>query len=59
MMRIFGGVQQLREVSLVLLAFPSGTIFKWEWEKGFRRHEGGLPWLRIWHDGTVWIHGGR
>lgn len=35
-MRIFGGVQQLREVSLVLLAFPSGTIFKWEWEKGFR-----------------------
>lgn len=25
-MRIFGGVQQLREVSLLPLAFPSGTL---------------------------------
>lgn len=25
-MRIFGGVQQLQEVSLLLLAFPSGTL---------------------------------
>lgn len=36
-MRIFGGVQQLREVSLVPLAFPLGTLFQLEVGEGLQQ----------------------
>lgn len=36
-MRIFGGVQQLREVSPVPLAFPLGTLFQLQMEKGLQK----------------------
>lgn len=36
-MRIFGGVQQLREVSPLPLAFPLGTLFQLRMGKGLQK----------------------
>lgn len=53
-MRIFGGVQQLREVSLQpLLPSLQGLSWGWEWEEAFRNKERGKPGL-VRSMGQVW-----